>query len=406
MKPVHCRWHAADRYTGSLLTRGGGLDFNGNVNRVRRSPATASGRSPARIVLGHTLLPVACVALAGLTGCITKTDADFRAEVTASMHTAMTQNLADMVQAARELQAAAPTRGWNVVTDAVAITRMRDAWKRVRIAWEQVEGAVTPMFPDLDFSMDSRYEDFLVAPNSHGDAYLFDASGVIGMHAIERILFAPVTRPEVVAFERTLPGYQQAAYPATDNEAIAFKTQLAQRLIDDATQLQSSWKPEDVNIAAAYHGLIALMSEQQEKVNLAATGAEESRYSNITLLDLRSNLTGTQSAYNLFREWIQSKSSAVSSDQQIQGQFGSLKNAYGVTGESLPDVPAGWDPMNPSPDALSTPYGTLWREVHTSVDPNSEGSVVFEMNKIGELLGFTTTAGITDPPMLVGQRLR
>ncbi len=353
-------------------------------------------------------MPAACVALAGLPGCITKTDADFRAEIAASMHTAMTQNLADMVQAARELQAAAPTREWNVVTDAVEIIKMRDAWKRVRIAWEQVEGAVTPMFPDLDFTMDSRYEDFLLAPGAHGDSYLFDASGVIGMHAVERILFAPVTRPEVIAFERTLPGYQQAAYPATDNEAIAFKTQLVQRMIDDATQLQSSWKPEDVNIAAAYQGLIALMSEQQDKVNLAATGAEESRYSNITLVDLRSNLTGTQSAYDLFREWIHSKSSAMKSDQQIQTRFSSLETAYSSTtsGDALPDVPAGWDPRNPSPDALSTPYGTLWQEVHTSVDPNSEGSVVFEMNKIAELLGFTATSGITDPPMLVGQRLR
>ncbi|HEX8107985.1 MAG TPA: EfeM/EfeO family lipoprotein [Kofleriaceae bacterium] len=377
---------------------------------MRRSPATASGRSTARTVLGHDLLPVACVALAGLTGCLAKTDADFRAEVTASMHTAMTQNLADMVQAARELQAAAPIRGWNVVTDAAAVNKMRDAWRRVRVAWEQLEGAVTPMFPDLDASMDSRYEDFLLAPGAQGDLYLFDAHGVIGMHAIERILFAPITRSEVVAFESTLPGYKQSAYPATDNEAVAFKTQLVQRLIDDATQLQSDWKPEDLNIAAAYQGLVSLMAEQRDKVNLAATGAEESRYSNITLADLRNNLAGTHTAYDLFREWIYSKSSAVSSDDKIQARFSTLKDVYSTTtttsGDALPEVPAGWDPANPSPDALKTPYGTLWREVHASVDPNSEGSVVFEMKKIGELLGFTGAAGIADPPMLIGQRLR
>jgi iron uptake system component EfeO len=370
---------------------------------VRCSPATARGRSTARTALRRALL-VACGALAGLAGCIDKTDADFRAEIAASMHTAMTQNLADMVQAARELQAAAPIRGWNVVADAAAINKMRDAWKRMRVAWEQVEGAVAPMFNDLNITMDSRYEDFLLAPGSHGDPYLFDANGVIGMHAIERILFAPVTRSEVVAFESALSGYRQAAYPATDNEAIAFKTQLVQRLIDDASLLASSWRPEDVNIAAAYQGMVDLMDEQQDKVRRAANGGEESRYSNITLADLRNNLTGTHQAYDLFREWIQSKSSAVSSDQRVQDQFSSLKDVYALTpGESLPAAPPGWAPGNPT---LDSDFGKLWQHVHDSVDPDSQGSVVFEMNRIADLLGFAAVSGITESPLLPARRLR
>jgi iron uptake system component EfeO len=345
--------------------------------------------------------------MAGLAGCMAKTDADFRAEVATSMHTAMTKNLEAMVQATRELQTVAPTRGWNVVTDAPAISRMRDAWRRTRVAWEQVEGAIAPMFDDLDKTMDARYEDFLVSLGPTGDPYLFDANGVIGMHAVERILFAPLTRSEVVAFERSLPGYKQAAYPATDNEAIAFKTQLVQRLIDDATLLQSLWKPDEVDIAMAYHGLISLMREQQEKVSLAATGAEESRYSNITLVDLRNNLAGTQSTYDLFREWIYSKSSAVSSDVKIQTRFSTLQNVYSsaTNGDALPEVPPGWNPTNPSADALSTPYGMLWHEVQASVDPNSNGSVVFEMNKIAELLGFAAASGIADPPVVHDQHL-
>lgn len=343
-------------------------------------------------------MPAACCALAGLAGCLDKTDADFRAEVTAKMHTSMTQNLADMVQAARELQAAAPTRGWNVVTDAPAINKMRDAWKRVRVAWEQVEGAVAPMFDDLNVTLDARYEDFLLADGAHGDPYLFDANGVIGMHAIERILFAPVTRSEVVTFEIGLPGYKQAAYPATDNEAIAFKTQLVQRLIDDASLLASSWKPEELNIAAAYQGMVALMDEQQDKVMRAASGAEESRYSNITLADLRNNLAGTHQAYDLFREWIQSKSAAASSDQQVRDQFSSLKNVYSLTpGESLPAAPPGWNPGNSTSDS---DFGKLWQQVHDSVDPGSRGSVVFEMKQIAELLGFTAVAGTPVPPMV------
>jgi iron uptake system component EfeO len=311
-----------------------------------------------------------------------------------------------MVQAARDLQAASPTRAWNPVTDEAAINRMRDAWKRVRIAWEQVEGAIAPMFAGLNVTMDARYEDFLPALGTRGDPYLFDADGVIGMHAIERILFAPVTRPEVVAFERGLSGYKQAAYPANDNEAIAFKTQLVQRLIDDAALLSSSWRPGDVNIAAAYQGLVDLMIEQQEKVNLAVRGEEESRYSNITLFDLRNNLTGTHQTYDLFREWIRSKSSAESSDLQIQTRFSSLKDAYYTTdSDSLPDVPVGWSSENPTPDALNTPFGALWQEVHESVDPTSQGSVVFEMNKIAELLGLSVVTGIAQPPIVRARRV-
>jgi hypothetical protein len=97
----------------------------------------------------------------------------------------------------------------------------------------------------------------------------------------------------------------------------------------------------------------------------------------------------------------------MSSDQQIQSRFSSLQIAYSsTTSDSLPDVPAGWSSENPSPDALNTPFGTLWQEVHNSVDPNSQGSVVFEMNRIADLLGFTTATGLTEPPVVYAPRLR
>src|SRR3954471_3515712 len=114
------------------------------VTRTRCTRATAGG--PARTAL-------LAFALAGSTACVAKTDSDFRAEVAASMHAALTKNLTDMVQATRELQAAAPIRGWSVVSDAAAIGRMRDAWRRTRVAWEQIEGAIAPMFDYLDQTM-------------------------------------------------------------------------------------------------------------------------------------------------------------------------------------------------------------------------------------------------------------
>lgn len=333
----------------------------------------------------HNLLSV--VFIASLAACSDKTDADFRADVSVSIHASISQDLADLAQATRSLQAMAPNRAWNPVTDAAAITDMKNAWKNARIAWERVEGAIAPTFAGFNAAMDARYEDFLTGLAPSGDDNLFDGTGVVGMHAIERILFATEIRPEIVTFESGLPGYKPAAYPATDNDAIAFKTQLVQRLIDDTTTLIDAWQPEDVDIGAAYMGLVGLMHEQQEKVNLAVSGEEESRYANVTLFDLRNNLDGTQKVYALFRDWIRSKSSAESSDQQIRDKFIFLMDSY-KSGDSLPDIPKDWSPEHPTQDNLRTDFGTLWQNIRTSVDVNTHGSVVFEMNRVAVALGF------------------
>jgi iron uptake system component EfeO len=373
--------------------------FNTPVIRVRR-PGRRISVGVARSAARQCAIALACTAVLvmALAACVQKSDAEFRREVAASMHSSITQDLANIVQAARDLQTAAPTRAWSAQTDAAAIMRMQEAWMRMRMAWEHVEGAVAPMFAGLNQTMDARYEDYLADIGRRGDQYLFDDEGVIGMHAIERILFATNIRSEVVRFESQLSGYVPASYPSTDNEAIAFKTQLVQRLIDDANELASSWRPEDVDIEAAYHGLIDLMSEQQEKVSLAATGEEESRYSNVTLFDLRNNLTGTNQVYGLFREWIRAKS-AESSDDNIQTKFTSLKRAYSSPdSDSLPQAPDGWSSENPTPDALRTPFGSLWLQIHEVVDPNRPESVVSEMNRISALLGFTPDIGTKRHP--------
>jgi iron uptake system component EfeO len=245
--------------------------------------------------------------------------------------------------------------------------------------------------------MDARYEDFLPDPVTRPgvtvDRNLFDGNGVIGMHAIERILFARDIRPEIVTFEKDLTGYLPAAYPATDNEAIAFKTQLVQRLIDDTNGLITALQPAEVDIAAAYVGLVSLMSEQREKVKLAVRGEEESRYANITLFDLRNNLEGTRKVYVLFRDWILAKS-AETSDRRILDRLGTLMEAYYTTNsDSLPEIPQGWSSDSPSPDSLNTPFGALWMEIHSAVDPATDGSVVFEMNRVAGVLGFPAFVG-------------
>jgi len=313
-----------------------------------------------------------------------KSDAEFRTEVTTAMHTSIATDLADLTAAARELQAAAPAHVWT--SDELAA--MKTAWRKTRVAYEHIEGALAPIFPDVDFAIDARYDDYLSELGPTGDVDPFDGEGVTGMHGIERILFAAEIRAEVVAFESTLPGYKAAAVPASDAEAMAFRTGIAQRLIDDVDELQRQWQPANIDIGAAYVGLVGLMNEQKEKVDLAATGEEESRYANITLFDLRNNREGTALVYAVFRAWISSKDGGVASDDVIQGKLDQLELAYAGTSDALPPVPATWSSDMPSAADLATPFGMLWKQVHEEVDPNAEGSLVFEMNRVAILLGF------------------
>ncbi|MEO7729659.1 MAG: EfeM/EfeO family lipoprotein [Kofleriaceae bacterium] len=317
-----------------------------------------------------------------------KTDQQYQDEVVASMQTSISVDLGNIVTAATELQTAAPTHAWDPVADKAAIDAMKAAWKKARVGYEHVEGATAGIFGDLDVTMDARYDDYMTALAPAGDQDLFDDAGVTGMHGIERILYAPGIRTEVTTFEATLTGYKAAAFPATDAEAMSFKTKLVQKLIDDAQSLHDQWQPAAIDLSEAYRGLIGLMNEQKEKVNLAASGEEESRYANITLFDLRNNLDGTKKIYELFRPWIMFKEGAEP-DGMIQGRFSALAAAYAVDpGDEIPVVPADWSNDAPTAANLATDFGVLWKTVHDEVNPTTDGSVVFEMNEIAVLLGF------------------
>jgi iron uptake system component EfeO len=317
-------------------------------------------------------------------------DADHREAVTAEMHDSIAVELGNLEDAARALQEAAPPHAWDATTDAAAITAMRTAWRNTRIAYEHVEGAIAPLFPDVDFAIDARYDDYLAEAAGQGDPNAFDASGATGMHSIERILFADHGRDEVVDFESTLPGYAPAAFPTSDADAVAFKAELVGKLITDVQGLRAQWQPANIDIGAAFVGLVGLMNEQKEKVDLAATGEEESRYANVTLFDLRNNLEGTRQVYAAFRAWIATKDGGDAADGRLAGKFDTLAAAYVAAGDndSLPEVPATWSSDMPSQADLATPFGTLWKTVHDDVDPNNDGSIVAEMNALADLLGF------------------
>ena len=330
------------------------------------------------------------------------TDDAYVAAITSAMHDALLADLVALVSAAKDLEAAAPytsgqARGWDATADATAITSMKAAWVRARNAYEHVEGAFAPIFPDLDTAIDARYDDFLTELlASGGDADPFDDQGVTGLHGVERILYAPEIPTRVVDFEKALPGYVAARYPATEAEAAAFKQKLAHRVVVDATKLHDQWAPSKINIAIAFQGLISLMNEQREKVTKAASNEEESRYAQRTMADVRLNLEGTTAIYAIFQPWIRSKANATDPskdgptiDTKILAGFDALKSAYAaVPGDAIPAPPATWSAENPSDADRATPFGQLYTKVREAVDPTKDGGVVYEMNLAASLLGF------------------
>jgi iron uptake system component EfeO len=341
------------------------------------------------VLLGLLLLAPACSSDdASGTG---KTDAEYQTEVVDGMHAALLTDVNALHQAAVELQAAAPVtagRGWDAALDAAALQGMRTAWLKARGAYERTEGAIAPLFPDIDAEIDARYEDFLEGV-PQGDQDLFDAEGVTGMHAIERILFAAEIPANVVTVESSLEGYKAAAWPATEAEAAAFKTQLATRLATDTQTLADQWQPQSIDLGGSFQGLISLMNEQREKVNKAASEEEESRYAQRTLADLRENLKGTTGIYELFKPWLLSKAEGPAIDADIEGSFDALSTTYAdFTGDAIPHPSETWSSENPSAADLGTPFGRLYEAVQDAVDPNVSGSAVDGMNRAAQVLGF------------------
>lgn len=290
-----------------------------------------------------------------------------------------------LVTASAAIQSAAPPAdadGWNASDDAAAVAEMRAHWGEARDAYESIEGAIAVLFPDLDAATDERYDGFVAeAP----DDDLFDGEGVTGVHAIERILWADAQPSWVVEFESGLPNYRAAAYPATAAEAEAFRAELVARLVTDVTRMRDDFEPLALDSAAAYGGVIGSLAEQSEKVSLAATGEDESRYAQHTLADMRANLAGGREIFAAFEPWLVS----AGGDELIDAthaQFDAIAAAYAaIDGNALPPVPADWNPDAPTEADLATPYGQLWRLLGTQTDPDADG-VVARMAEGAELL--------------------
>jgi iron uptake system component EfeO len=293
-----------------------------------------------------------------------------------------------LVEAAEDLQAAAPlpdADGWSPAADADAVDRMRASWRQMRTAYEHVEGGVRMLFPHIDFTLDGRYDWYL---DRSIDDDLYDGNGATGMHAVERILWADAHPAEVVAFESALIGYVPAAFPSDAESARRFREDLCGRLVTDARRLRDEFAPVALDDQAAYRGVIGSVEEQLEKITLASTGQDESRYSARTMADLRAAHASGVSTYAVFREWILAQPNGEAVDAEIVREMDGLAEVYAtIEGDALPPVPAGFDPDAPTAEHLATPYGRLWERINAANDLESETSLISRMSAAGESIG-------------------
>lgn len=296
----------------------------------------------------------------------------------------LTGEVEKLVSATEALQKAAPAPdedGWNPKADAQAVERMRGAWNDARDAYEHVEGAIAILFSGLDVSTDERYDAFI---EDEADDDLFDGEGVTGMHAIERILWAGEHPETVIAFESALDGYKEAAFPATKKEAEEFKNQLAQQLVDDTNEMLSQFEPRALDASTAFWGVIGSMTEQLEKVMLAATAEDESRYAQRTLDDMRANLEGGEKIYGAFRAWVKTDA-GDDVDAKIQSGFKTIAKSYAdIDGVAIPAPPEDFDTDEPSEADLATPYGKLYKLLTDETDITNKNSLISAMRSAAD----------------------
>jgi iron uptake system component EfeO len=268
--------------------------------------------------------------------------------------------------------------------------RMRAHWREARVRYERVEGAIAILFPQTDADVDGRYEH--VAERST-DAEPLDDRGFVGMHAIERVLWAETPRPDVIAFERALPGYVPARPLSSEGDVRSFRDGLCARLVRDLAAMEAALAPVALDPQTAWRGIQGSIEEQAEKVRLGTTGQSESRYAGHTLADMRANLEGGRAVLEAFATEIEALPDGSERLRRLREGFSELEEAYrAIEGDDLPPVPEGFDPDAPSDAHLATPYGRLFARLARDSDPEVAGSLAHTLRETGLAMGIAPLA--------------
>jgi len=353
---------------------------------IRLADRRIDQRAPC-LIGAVTLIGAAALAACGLAACGDE-PADLEADAVLGVKAYVEAQLAVMETCAQSLADHAPAPdadGWSHAADTVAVDAMRADWRCLRTSYERIEAAIAVLFPQYDASLDERYDGFIA---DGADANLFDDTGVTGVHAVERILWASEHPPQVIEFEESLVGYSEARTPATEAEARSFRDVLVGLILSDLGAMMADFAPAALDAASAFRGVIASMAEQLEKTNFAASGEDESRYAQHTLGDMRANLAGGREIYAHFQPWLRSRDGGEALDASVLAGFDRVANMYDtLPGDALPPVPSTWNPRMPSAEDAATPYGMLHALLIEESDVRKDGSVVDQMSKAADLLG-------------------
>lgn len=338
----------------------------------------------------------AALSLGLLVGCNTDgnravlADAASEAQTLSAAKALIQSHFDDFALATRALRDAAPgpdQDGWNAKDDAAALTAMRAAWLKARAAYTAVEVPASTLFPDLHHSVDTDYDD-LIAEGA--DTSSFDDHGVIGLQAVERILWSNAISANVAEHESRLQNNFVARFPENANEAKQLGVNLLGKLMADAEALRDGWRSSDIDVGTAYSTTTLSLQEQLGQLEEAGKGEGKARYSSFSLANLRGGLAATQAMYAVFRPWILAKSGGAHTDEEVGNAFSRLKAAYDkAPGNDLPRPPSNWLQADPSDAMLATAFGLLFAAARDEADFAVDGTLCFEMVEGAGLLGVT-----------------
>jgi iron uptake system component EfeO len=179
-------------------------------------------------------------------------------------------------------------------------------------------------------------------------------------------------------------------------EAAFFKYSLCKRLVADSEALEAGIAVLPLDSPNAYESGTKLIEGQLAKMKAAGEGMDESRYAGFSLADLRENLAAAQENHAIFRGWLRGKDRGVHVDGEISGGFSSLSQAFAaVSGDALPEAPAGWSSVDPTEAMRATPFGAIFLAVSGAANSTVDGSLTHSMDEAADLLGIS---GATPPP--------